>query len=166
MVTTLQKSLVYFLFLSASTVSGNGTNSAGKVISVIDGNTVEVLTESNEVVIVILADIDSPELTQEFGDAAKKYLEKISLKREVIIEFRGKDRKGNNLGILFVKGTDVRVELLQQGLAWTSERNPDPELETHRIHAEAEGKGLWRNDNPTPPWIHRREQSMLQPKSS
>lgn len=159
--------LIFFTILNSICVFGNGGTTAGKVISVIDGNTVEVLTEANEVVLVILADIDSPELTQEFGNEAKEYLEKISLKKNVIVEFRGKDRKGNNLGILLIKGkTDARVALLQQGLAWTSERNPNPALETHRTSAQAEGKGLWKNDNPTPPWIYRREQSMLQPKSS
>jgi endonuclease YncB( thermonuclease family) len=163
----MRSSLIFFTILTSSTVFGNGTTATGKVISVIDGNTVEVLTEANEVVLVILADIDSPELAQEFGNEAKEYLEKISLKKEVIIEFRGKDRKGNNIGILLIKGkTDARVALLQEGLAWTSERNPNPELETHRTSAQAEGKGLWRNDNPTPPWIYRREQTMLQPKSS
>lgn len=144
-----------------------GSTASGKVVSVIDGNTVQVLTEANEVVTIILADIDSPELTQEFGSEAKQYLEKLSLKKEVVVELRGKDRKGNHLGVLLIKGkTDVRIALLQQGLAWTAERNPNPDLEVHRTSAQAEGKGLWKNDNPTPPWIYRREQSMLEPKSS
>lgn len=159
--------LILFINLTSATAFDNGQTAAGKVVSVIDGNTVEVLTETNEVVLVILADIDSPELTQEFGNEAKEFLEKISLKKEVIVEFRGKDRKGNNLGILLIKGKiDVRIELLQRGLAWTSEKNPNPDLEAHRSSAQAEGKGLWKANNPTPPWIYRREQSMLQPKSS
>jgi micrococcal nuclease len=164
---TMRCCLILLTSLISSAVFGNGGTATGKVVSVFDGNTVEVQTETNEVVLVILADIDSPELTQEFGNEAKEYLEKIALRKEVIVEFRGKDRKGNNLGVLLIKGkTDARVALLQQGLAWTSERNPNPELETHRTSAQAEGKGLWKNDNPTPPWIYRREQSMLQPKSS
>jgi endonuclease YncB( thermonuclease family) len=61
---------------------------------------------------------------------------------------------------------DPRVELLKQGLAWTSEKDPIPELESHRNEAQQKGKGLWKNDNPTPPWIFRRQQSMMQPKSS
>lgn len=144
---------------------GNGMN--GQVVTVIDGNTVDVRTESNEIMTIVLADIDCPELSQEYGDEAKKFLEKLILKKEVTIELRGKDRKGNNLGVLLIKGkTDARIELLQKGLAWTSERNPNPELESHRTLAQQEGKGLWKHDNPTPPWIYRREQSMLQPKSS
>lgn len=157
---------VFLIFIPMSAVSA-GATAAGKVVSVIDGNTVEVLTESNEVITIFLADIDSPELTQEFGSEAKKYLEKLSLKKEVIVELRGKDRRGNNLGVLLIKGkTDVRIALLQQGLAWTAEKNPNPDLEIYRTSAQAQGKGLWRDDNPTPPWIYRREQSMLQPKSS
>jgi micrococcal nuclease len=138
-----------------------------QVITVIDGNTVEVRTETNEVMTIILAEIDCPEITQEFGDEAKRFLEKLILKKDVTVELRGKDRKGNNLGILLIKGkTDARVELLQQGLAWTAERNPNPELESHRTSAQQQGKGLWKHDNPTPPWIYRRQQTMLQPKSS
>jgi micrococcal nuclease len=140
---------------------------SGQVITVIDGNTVEVQTETNEVMTIILADIDCPELSQEFGTEAKKFLEKLILKKAVRIELRGKDRKGNNLGVVLIKGkTDARIELLQQGLAWTSERSPNPDLESHRTSAQQEGKGLWKHENPTPPWIYRREQSMLQPKSS
>lgn len=160
----------YLIFLAAlvSTSSfGFGNIAMGKVVSVIDGNTVEVLTDNNETVLVILADIDCPELSQDFGDEAKKFLEKLVLKKEVVVEFRGKDRKGNNLGILLVKGkTDARIALLQQGLAWTAEKNPNPELEIHRTSAQEGGKGLWKFENPTPPWTYRREQSMLEPKGS
>src|SRR5688572_4391695 len=124
--------LMCFSMLIVPDGRANGATANGKVISVIDGNTVEVLTETNEVMTIILADIDSPELTQEFGREAKECLERMSLKKQVVIELRGKDRKGNNLGVLFIKGkTDVRITLLQRGLAWTAERNPNPELETH-----------------------------------
>lgn len=163
---------ILFLFaLSAFTVNTSfgtdGKGMAGQVVSVIDGNTVEVRTETNEKLTIILADIDCPELTQEYGQEAKNFLEKLVLKKEVTIELRGKDRKGNNLGVLLIKGkTDARIELLQKGLAWTSERNPDPDLEEYRTSAQQGGKGLWKESNPTPPWIYRREQSMLQPKSS
>jgi micrococcal nuclease len=159
--------LAAFTFSTTLSFGTDGTGMAGQVVSVIDGNTVEVRTETNEVMTIILADIDCPELTQEYGQEAKRYLEKLILKKEVTVELRGKDRKGHNLGVLFIKGkTDARIELLQKGLAWTSERNPNPDLELHRTSAQQDGKGLWKENNPTPPWIHRREQSMLQPKSS
>jgi micrococcal nuclease len=139
----------------------------GKVVSVIDGNTIEVLTSDNETVTIILAGIDSPELTQEFGDQARKYLERLVYQKEVTITFQGKDRKGNHLAVILVKrNIDPRIELLKEGLAWTAENDPLPELEMHRVSAAEKGKGLWKEENPTPPWIHRRQQSMMQPKSS
>jgi micrococcal nuclease len=154
------------LFLSASTLASADEMTA-KVINVLDGNTVEVVTEKSEKLTVILADIDSPELTQEFGDKAKDFLRELALNKDVTVQLTGKDRKGNNLGIILIKGkTDARVALLQHGLAWTAEKNPNPDLEQHRTEAQTKGKGLWKHQNPTPPWTHRREQSMLQPKSS
>ncbi len=165
---TASSILILLLALVPLRVSAtDDTTTKGKVMSVIDGNTVEILTSENEMVTVVLAEIDCPELTQQYGDKAKAYLERLVLKKEVTVEFRGKDRKGTNLGIVLIKGkTDVRIQLLQQGLAWTAERNPNPDLEIHKNSAAESGKGLWKDDNPTPPWIYRREQSMLQPKSS
>ena len=159
--------LVFLLLLYTSISVFANDEMTAKVVNVLDGNTLEVLTPNNERVTVILADIDSPELTQDFGEEAKSYLEKLTLKKDVTVKLTGKDRKGNNLGIVLVKGKlDPRIELLQKGLAWTSEKNPNPDLEQHRTAAQNDGKGLWKNSNPTPPWIYRREQSMLSPKSS
>jgi endonuclease YncB( thermonuclease family) len=68
---------------------------------------------------------------------------------------------------VLIKGSvDPRVNLLKEGLAWTTERNPDPEFEAHRARAQEKGKGLWKERNPTPPWTYRREQSMMEAKSS
>jgi endonuclease YncB( thermonuclease family) len=145
--------------------SANG-NLSGKVVTVIDGNTIEVLGEDKETYKIVLAGVDSPELTQEYGEKAKKYLEKILLQKEVAVQFQGKDRKGNYVAVVLKGDVDPRIELLKEGLAWTAERDPLPELEIHRVSAEEKNKGLWRDENPTPPWIHRRALSMMQPKSS
>jgi endonuclease YncB( thermonuclease family) len=139
----------------------------GKVTAVIDGNTLEVTADNNEVHKVMLAGIDCPEITQEFGEQARQYLEKLTLNKKVTVNFTGKDRWGNYLGIVLIKGSvDPRVNLLKEGLAWTTERNPDPEFEAHRARAQEKGKGLWKERNPTPPWTYRREQSMMEAKSS
>ena len=144
-----------------------GDEITGKVLSVIDGNTLEIMSSANETYKIMLAGIDSPELLQEFGDKAKKLLEKLTLEKNVTVKIVGKDRWGNYLAEVVVEGKfDPRVELLKEGLAWTSERNPLPELEEYRTKAQEKGKGLWKQGDPTPPWIYRRQQTMLQPKSS
>lgn len=139
----------------------------GKVVSVIDGNTVEVLSDSKEQYKVVLAGIDCPELEQQFGVEAKKYLEKLVLKQIVTLQVKGKDRFGNYLAVLLLNGDDdPRIELLKQGLAWTSEKSPNPDLEPYRSWAQQKKKGLWQDENPTPPWTYRRQQTMAAPKSS
>ena len=51
--------------------------------------------------------------------------------------------------------------MVTQGLAWTSEKEPAEELESLKEQARTQGKGLWGEENPTPPWTFRRQQTML-----
>jgi len=139
----------------------------GKVIAVIDGNTLQVADNADQIHNILLIGIDSPELGQEFGQEARQFLEKMILGKHVTITFQGKDRLGNALAVVKINGKkDPRLELLKEGLAWTAEKNPLADLESYRSSAQLKGKGLWKQDNPTPPWIYRREQTMLQRKSS
>ena len=140
---------------------------SGKVTSVIDGNTVEVITPDNQSHKILLVGIDSPELEQAYGSQAKQFLQKLILNKNVIVQYKGKDRFGNVLAVVMINGkNDPRVELLKEGLAWTSEKNPSEDLEPYRTWAERKGKGLWKQENPTPPWTYRRQQTMQKPKSS
>jgi endonuclease YncB( thermonuclease family) len=160
------RTILNFIFCFASIIALPNDVATGKVISVIDGNTIEVLMGDNEKYPIVLAGIDCPELTQKYGDKAKAFLEKMIGQKEVAVHFQGKDRKGNYLAIVLLKEIDPRIELLKEGLAWTAEMNPLPELEIHCSFAREKGKGLWKQENPTPPWTYRREQSMMLPKSS
>jgi len=138
----------------------------GKVTAVIDGNTIEMIADDNESYKIMLYGIDSPELGQEFGDKAHKFLQKMILDKKVYVKIQGKDRWGTRLGIILIDGKiDPRFELLQAGLAWTAERNPIEELEIVKEKAREKGKGLWKEQDPTPPWIYRRQQTMIEPKS-
>jgi endonuclease YncB( thermonuclease family) len=140
---------------------------SGKIVTVIDGNTVELVAEDNETYKIKLHGIDCPQLGQEYGDKAKRYLERLLLDRPVSVEMKGKDRWGTRLGIVIIDGeVDPRYELLKEGLAWTAEVNPNPELEGIRAKAKELGKGLWKDPNPTPPWKYRRQQTLTQFKSS
>jgi endonuclease YncB( thermonuclease family) len=138
-----------------------------RVLAVVDGNTLEIKDATGDSYQIVLNGVDSPELGQDFGDKARGFLEKIALKKNVKVQLEGKDRWGNRLAVVWVKGeVDLRVELLKAGLAWTAERNPIPTLENVRTEAQEKGKGLWASNEPSPPWIFRRQQSMLQAKGS
>lgn len=137
------------------------------VVEVLDGNTLVVKSQDNEEVKVILYGVDSPELDQDYGMESKMLLEKKALKKCVYVQFQGMDRKGNHFAIVTTdKNVDLRVELLKKGLAWTAEKNPLPDLESYRAMAEKKGVGLWQQKEPTPPWTYRRQQTMMNPKSS
>ena len=138
----------------------------GKVVSVVDGNTLEIVSEDNETYKVVLAGIDSPELRQEFGEAAREFLEKFILDKAIQVELQGKDRWGNYVGVVYInKGTDLRKALLTNGLAWVTEKETDEEFKKLEQKAREQGTGLWKEESPTPPWIYRRQQTMLQPKA-
>ena len=152
-----------------STIAQADDEVNGKVTAVLDGNTIQIscFCETSDVRKVSLVGIDSPELGQEFGEDARKFLEKMILGKDVIVQFQGKDRFGNYLAVVKIKGkVDPRIELLKNGFAWTSEKNPAEELERYRLEAQRKRKGLWKQENPVPPWTYRRQQSMLKPKSS
>jgi endonuclease YncB( thermonuclease family) len=139
----------------------------GKVRDVIDGNTLMIVTFENEEYKVLLHGIDSPDPGQEYAAQAKTLLEKLLLNKSVTITMKGKDRLGNRLGEIHVDGAvDARHELVKAGLAWTSEKSPNPELEQLKEEARRNNIGLWKDENPTPPWVYRRQQSMLEAKSS
>jgi micrococcal nuclease len=160
-------SVVAILLLSSLAWASNNEEIEAKVVGVIDGNTLEIKSDNSETYTIILAGVDSPELNQEFGDEAKKFLEKMLLKKTVKVTLQGKDRWGNRLAIVTTKANvDIRVELLKAGFAWTAERNPTSALENLRVEAQQKGKGLWKSNEPTPPWVFRREQTLLQEKGS
>lgn len=165
---SMKKWIVLFLLLIV--VSANvfaGEEISGKVKSVVDGNTLEIVDENNEIQVVQLSGIDCPEINQEYGVDAKTFLERLVLKKKVTFNVTGKDRWGKQLAIVMINGrVDVRMEILKEGLAWTAERNPQQELEAVKEVAKEAAKGLWKQDNPTPPWVFRRQQTMLQPKES
>lgn len=140
------------------------TTFEGKVIHVIDGNTLEVLTDDKETIKIMLKEADCPELSQEYGDEALQFTQKLVLKKKVEVEVMGKDRWGNKLAVVKMKnGKLLHEELLKEGLAWAPDKSSA--LEQMEASAKAAKTGLWVREDPTPPWIYRRKQTMLQPKS-
>jgi endonuclease YncB( thermonuclease family) len=136
----------------------------GIITRVIDGNTVILATPDYEDQTILLKGIDSPEQGQRFSNESRQLLEHLLLGKRVVVQIHGKDRHGNRLADIHVNGVDPRRELVKQGLTWTLDE--DPELQAVRDEAKTHGKGLWKEADPTPPWIYRRQQSMLQVKSS
>jgi endonuclease YncB( thermonuclease family) len=155
------KKLLALIVVATSVVSAvaNGNEFQGKVVEVIDGNTLKVISTENETYKIVLLGIDCPELGQKYGDKAKKCLEKLALKKNVTVQLHGKDRFGNYIGVITTsEKLDPRFQLLEEGLAWTSEKESQSDLVSTKTVAQEKGKGLWKEKQSTPPWEYRKQQ--------
>lgn len=153
------------LLLSATVCMVEANTVRGKVVSVVDGNTLEVISTEQETYRIVLAGIDCPEEGQPYAEQAKKFLEESLLRKSVDVKLLGKDRWGNYLGEIMITKVEVNTELVKRGLAWCNEKNTPENLKALEQQAREQRIGLWQEENPTAPWIYRRQQSMLQPKS-
>ncbi len=83
--------------------------------------------------------------------------------QQVTIEYQKRDRYGRILGKVWINGVDACLEQVKAGLAWHYKKyQHEQSLEDQRLYADAENKarderlGLWRENNPNPPWEYRR----------
>ena len=160
------KLIVGFLSLCAILLSGfAGDEPKVKVTSVIDGNTIVILDNNGDQYKILLHGIDCPDSGQNFAVEAKRMLAGLVLDKQVTLVLNGKDRYGTRLGEIQAQGIpDPRYELVRTGPAWTTDS--DEKLESLKQHARSQGIGIWTEENPTPPWLWRRQQSMLRSKTN
>ena len=118
---------------------------------------VVVLRRDGEELLVRLVRIDAPEVSQPFGDLAKEYLSGMVVGREVTVrarDFATSDEVGN--ARLLVGDTDVGLKLVRAGLAWHCKgRRDDADLAVAERRAREQRRGLWGQEEPEPPWVHR-----------
>jgi endonuclease YncB( thermonuclease family) len=136
----------------------------GRVVAVIDGDTLDVLTDRKELVRVRLAGIDAPEKRQPFGQAAKRALSALAFHRPVRVEANKNDRYGRVIGKIVVSNIDVNLRMVAAGYAWHYRKYMREQSgDDRRAYGEAEDDarrrriGLWQDQNPIPPWEFRAE---------
>lgn len=154
--------------LLSFTISGVWADTLeGKVVTVINGDTFEILTKDKEKVKVMLFNADSPELGQEFGKEAKSFVEKLLLKKKVKVVMKGKDRWGNKLAQIKLKnGDDLSEKMIKAGFAWVGLKHQKlNSLKSLENSAKNKSLGLWQGADFVSPWVYRRKQTMLQAKS-
>lgn len=128
----------------------------GKVIRVLDGDTIEVLQDKKPVRIR-LANIDAPEKKQAFGRWSANQLKALLAAQSVTVMYTQTDRYGRIIGRVFTtNGTDASRFMVQSGAAWVYERyNVDESLPALQREAQEQKRGLWADANPVPPWEWR-----------
>jgi endonuclease YncB( thermonuclease family) len=135
---------------------------AGRIVGVIDGDTVELLTSTRELHRVRLSGIDAPESRQPFGQVAKQALSSLVFNRQVLVSTEKKDRNGRLVGKVLVAGQDANLQMVRRGYAWhfkRYEREQSPEDRRRYSAAEQEARaahrGLWSDVRPVAPWDFR-----------
>lgn len=130
------------------------------VIKVKDGDSIILRYPNSIEKEARLFGIDAPEYNQAYGKQAKRALEKLVLKKSVLVVKKDTDRYQREIVILYRESDrmDVNLELVKVGSAWVYTQYQD-----NKIWGSAENKarqqalGLWGLNDPVPPWVWRRK---------
>ncbi len=148
--------LVLLLVLPAASAS----TLPGRVLRVVDGDTIVVIGPGNAQYRVNLAGLDAPELNQRYGLASKEHLLRHVAGRFVVVDWQKRDRHGDLVGRVWVSGQDLGLKQVRAGLGWylRSYRQAPSESAAY-ARAEQQAKeakrGLWAEPRPIPPWEWR-----------
>lgn len=157
---------LYFLILALGLIPSSlqartDAQISGYVISIADGDTLTLLTADKERVKIRLAEIDTPEKKQPYGQRAKQELASMAFNHTAQVSIIDTDRYGRVVGRVTVDSLDINAELVRRGVAWVYR---DYLKRTDLLPLEAEArrqrKGLWAlpESQRMPPWQWRREQ--------
>ena len=130
----------------------------GKVVGVIDGDTIEIL-HNRHPERIRLSGIDCPEKRQAFGTRAKQAASELVYGKDVTLQTHGHDKYKRTLAdVLLPDGTNVNQQLVKDGWCWWYRKYApgDTVLEGLENEAQEARKGLWVDPQPVPPWEWRK----------
>lgn len=143
-------------------VIASGADMKGRVVGVVDGDTVDVLVAEHDSYRIRLAGIDAPEKAQPFGQVAKQTMSDLVMGRDVRVEYEKRDRYGRIVGVVLVGANDAGLDMVLHGLAWhykryANEQSPRQRLDYDEAETTARARriGLWSGTDPLPPWEWR-----------
>jgi len=137
----------------------------GRVVHVMDGDTIKVLRDDTPVSIRLYG-IDAPEKKQAFGPQAKAYIEQTTLQQIVCVVVHNPDRYGRLVAEVWLYKSecpgivpDLSQILVRSGLVWWYQQYApkDTALAQLEVGARAAKLGLWQEVSPIPPWVYRRQ---------
>jgi endonuclease YncB( thermonuclease family) len=152
----MRKSLKIALFLINCLLILPTLSLAGefKVTRVYDGDTIKAQGHDIEIK-VRLVGIDAPETSrkkrepgQPYSQEAKKYLAGLILNKTVDIKGYGLDRYNRILGVIYLDGKNINLEMVRSGLAEVYRGNPPKGLDLEPYwkaekQAKAAMRGMW-----------------------
>jgi len=145
----------------------------GTVTKVSDGDTINVQDSMGTKVKIRLYGIDAPETVksnkktghiskpgQPYGEEAWKALDNKVYKKQVKLEIMAIDQYKRSVGIIWLNGKNINQEMVAEGYAWAYRQYLDRPHASEYIQAEEQARtnklGLWKQNNPQPPWEFRK----------
>lgn len=129
----------------------------GKVIGVMDGDTIKILTSNKKQYKIRLSNIDAPEKRQAYGNKSKWFLSDLIYRKNVTVQYSKRDRYGRVIGRVYLGNMDINKEMVQNGYAWVYRRySKDTTLIRLEDYARSNQVGLWKDSNPIYPSTFRR----------
>lgn len=137
---------------------------SAQVVYVHDGDSIHVVrNDTGEKVRIRVFGVDCPEIGQPYGVEARELTRSIVDGQQIEVVPTGqKPSYGREVaGIVILNKLVVLQEaLVSAGLAWVDGRYCKSDVcgqwRTHQKDAKTARRGLWEDDNPTPPWTWRR----------
>ena len=126
----------------------------GRVVGIIDGDTIEVLN-GHHTERIRLSGIDCPEKGQAYGQRAKQAASALVFGKAVTLQTHSHDKYGRTLAdVILPDGTNVNHMLVKQGWCWWYRKYApeDTVLEDLEAGARDAKKGLWVDPHPMPRW--------------
>ncbi len=138
--------------------STSTTSISGQVISIIDGDTYDLLTKEHKTIRVRMEGIDAPEKGMPYSKVSKDYLGNLCFGKNIRFEKSKNDNNGRAIGFSYLEdGTELSHEMVKAGMAWHFKKyNSDEGLADLEQLARASKLGLWTEENPIPPWEIRK----------
>ncbi len=130
---------------------------AGKVMRVIDGDTIDVLLASGRIR-VRLHGVDAPERNQPGGKASSAWLTQQLRDKPVQLEPVSQDQYERMVAVVHRDGRNINRELVRAGHAWAYRRymrRSERELCLLEERARRESAGLWGTRAARAPWEYR-----------
>lgn len=131
----------------------------GKVVAISDGDTLTLLTAEQRQIKIRLAEIDTPEKRQPYGNRARQALSELTFGQPARVVVETVDRYGRTVGTVFVDGVNINREMVRVGAAWVYRQYlQDESLLGLEREARAAGRGLWGLPaaERVPPWEWRK----------
>lgn len=131
----------------------------GKVVRILDGDTIDILLANNTTRRVRLNGIDAPETGQPCGKTAKDFLSDLVGVKIVRVVVLDEDRYGRAIGDVYTSdGRLVNLQLVTAGLAWhyiqhAADRD---DYATAERDARLFERGLWADRRYVAPWDWRK----------